>query len=363
VDAIDYWEEKLRQLDMKIVNARKKSYPAADLAFVTMDSTAASQMAIQALLGPVPGQLLTKAAPSPADVVWKNTYKSRTVRRLRSWSITLLVTFLSLIWLIPVASVAWLVSLCAIKKLFPTFGSQLEQHEITKSLVQTNIPTLVVTLLNISVPFLYEYLSYRQGLISIGDVELSIVSKNFFFTFFNIFLVFAVSGTATGFWAELSASLKDTTHILPILAKKIIGLNNFYLNFIMLQGIGLFPVKLLDLGSVFDIAWKRIRAKTPRDFHAIAHPRPIFSYGFFSSHRPAGVSALYSVQCATLRLSHSLPWPRVLHTGLLHIQVSAPVRNGTTPACNGWCMAYYMLPCDLILGHLPIHDGGYPGAQ
>ncbi len=41
VDAIDYYEEKLRKLDEKIKDARKKEYSPTPLAFVTMDSTAA----------------------------------------------------------------------------------------------------------------------------------------------------------------------------------------------------------------------------------------------------------------------------------------------------------------------------------
>lgn len=41
VDAIDYYEERLRKLDEQIRSARKKEYPPTPLAFVTMDSTAA----------------------------------------------------------------------------------------------------------------------------------------------------------------------------------------------------------------------------------------------------------------------------------------------------------------------------------
>ena len=82
-DALDHYDEQLRHLDDAIRLARRKVYPAADLAFVSMDSTAACQMAIQALLDPRPGVLLTKLAPSPSDVVWANTYATRTTRRLR----------------------------------------------------------------------------------------------------------------------------------------------------------------------------------------------------------------------------------------------------------------------------------------
>ena len=41
VDAIDYYEEKLKNLDERIKAARKKNYPPTPLAFVTMDSIAA----------------------------------------------------------------------------------------------------------------------------------------------------------------------------------------------------------------------------------------------------------------------------------------------------------------------------------
>lgn len=41
VDAIDYYEEKLRKLDEQIKSARRKEYKSKPLAFVTLDSTAA----------------------------------------------------------------------------------------------------------------------------------------------------------------------------------------------------------------------------------------------------------------------------------------------------------------------------------
>lgn len=279
-DAIDYYEERLRRLDEKIRAARRQHYDATDLAFVTMDSVAACQMAIQAVLDPRPGELLARLAPAPSDVIWPNTYVSRTARRSRSWVITIFITVLSIIWLIPVASLASLLSLCTIQKWAPKLAEQLSQHDVTKALVQTGLPTAVVSLLNVAVPYLYEYLSNRQGMLSQGDVELSLISKNFFFTFFNIFLVFTVFGTATRFWTVLRDSLHDTTYVAYALAREVQRLNIFYLNFIMLQALGLFPLRLLEFGSVAQYPINRMGAKTPRDYAQISTP-PTFSYGFF----------------------------------------------------------------------------------
>lgn len=238
VDAIDYYEEQLRKLDDKIRDARKKEYKAMPLAFVTMDSIPACQMAVQALLDPSPGQILAKLAPAPTDVVWPNTYLPRSNRMFRSWIITIFILVLTIFWLIPVLLLAGLLDLCSIRQVWPQLADLLDSHAIIQSLVQTGLPTLVVSLLNVAVPFLYDYLANFQGMISQSDVELSVISKNFFFTFFNVFLVFTVFGSASRFWSVLRDSVEQTpTKIAQQLAGTVKGLGNFYANFILLQSV------------------------------------------------------------------------------------------------------------------------------
>ncbi|KAI1430039.1 hypothetical protein F5Y12DRAFT_781635 [Xylaria sp. FL1777] len=282
LSALDYYEEQLRRLDENILAARKKDYAPTDTAFVTMDSIAACQMAVQARLDPRPGQLLAKPAPSPQDVIWKNTYVPRYRRRIQSGLVTIFITSLSILWFFPVAILASLLSICTIRHVAPSLGASLQRHEITNALVRTGLPTLIVSLLNVLVPYLYDYLSNIQGFISQGDVELSVISKNFFFVFFNIFVVYAVSGSAAlaDFWQIIKESLNDTNTIAAKIAESIQRLSNFYLNFIMLQGFGLFPFKLLQFGSVFLYPFYRMGAKTPRDFAQLVQPT-LFNYGFY----------------------------------------------------------------------------------
>lgn len=238
VDAIDYYEEKLRKLDDKIIDARKKEYKATPLAFVTMDSIPACQMAVQALLDPTPGQVLAKLAPAPSDIVWPNTYLPRSTRMIRSWTITVFILILTVFWLFPVLLLAGLLDLCSIRQVWPQLATFLESHTILQSLVQTGLPTLVVSLLNVAVPFLYDYLANLQGMVSQGDVELSVISKNFFFTFFNVFLVFTIFGSASTFWPILQDSINLTaTKIAYQVARSVKGLGNFYTNFILLQSV------------------------------------------------------------------------------------------------------------------------------
>lgn len=121
-----------------------------------------------------------------------------------------------------------------------------------------------------------------QGMISHGDIELSLISKNFFFTFFNLFVVFTIFATASnfyGFWENLRDVLKDTTTVAFALARSLETLAPFYVNLIVLQGLGLFPFRLLEFGSVAMYPFQLLEAKTPRDYADLEKP-PVFNYGF-----------------------------------------------------------------------------------
>ncbi|WEW61381.1 hypothetical protein PRK78_006871 [Emydomyces testavorans] len=282
VDAIDYYEEKLRRLDETIEVTREKEFPPTPLAFVTMESIAACQMAVQAILDPSPMQFVATLAPAPADVVWEKTYLSRSKRWMRTWSVTLVIGFLTVFWSILLIPLAYLLNLETLEKVIPQLAEALARHPLIKSLVQTGLPTLILSLLTVSVPYLYSWLANMQGMISHGDVELSVISKNFFFTFFNLFFVFTVFATASnfyGFWENLRDVFKDTTTIAFALARSLETLAPFYVNLIILQGLGLFPFRLLEFGSVALYPFQLLGAKTPRDYADLEKP-PIFSYGF-----------------------------------------------------------------------------------
>ncbi|KAJ5132997.1 hypothetical protein N7448_007155 [Penicillium atrosanguineum] len=281
IDAIDYYEEKLRTIDEQIQAAREKEYPSTEIAFVTMESIAASQMLVQAILDPHPMQMFARLAPAPADVIWKNTYLSRSRRMTQSWLITVLIGFLTVFFSVLLLPIASLLQLETLHKFVPQLAEFLSLHPLLKSLVQTGLPTLVFSLLTVVVPYLYEWLSNNQGMMSRGDVELSIISKNFFFAFFNLFLIFTVIGTASGFygfWEHLRDAFKDATTIAFALAKSLEGLAPFYINLLVLQGLGLFPFRLLEFGSVALYPLQFLRARTPREYAELSTP-PKFSYG------------------------------------------------------------------------------------
>ncbi|KAF2185100.1 DUF221-domain-containing protein [Zopfia rhizophila CBS 207.26] len=283
VDAINYYEEKLRRLDEDIGNLRKKNFEATPLAFVTMDSVASAQMAIQAVLDSSPLQLLANSSPAPSDVVWPNTYLPRSKRMIRAWSITAVIGLLSVFWTILLVPIAGALNTCSIHEVWPGLANALDAHEVLRSIVNTQLPTLAITLLNVAVPYVYDWLSNLQGMISQGDVELSVISKNFFFTFFNFFIVFTTLGTVSGLFDmldQVGKRFSNATLIATLVAKSLEKLLWFYTNFIILQGFGLFPLRLMEFGALTLYPINLIGAKTPRDYAELVQP-PVFSYGFF----------------------------------------------------------------------------------
>jgi len=95
-------------------------------------------------------------------------------------------------------------------------------------------------------------------------------------------LTCAASGTALTFrnlWERLK-DFSDATKIAYALAGSLGNLADFYVNLIILQGIGIFPFRLLQFGSVALYPIIYAGAKTPRDFAELVRPST-FSYGFF----------------------------------------------------------------------------------
>lgn len=263
IDAIDYYEETLRRLDENIKTARQKEFNPTPLAFVTLDSIAACQMAIQAIIDPGPMQLIANPAPAPDDVIWRNTYLSRRRRMTKAWLITLFVLLLTVVWWAIFIPVAGLLNLETIGKVSPQLRDFLCQHESLSALVKTTLPTLILSLMLVLVPYLYDWLSRYQGMTSQGDEEMSVISKNFFFTFFNLFVSFTLFGTASNAY---TSRFWDTLQKFGpvVLAKALANLSSFYTNLIVLQAIGLSPFRLLEFGAVSLYPIGLMGSKTPR---------------------------------------------------------------------------------------------------
>ncbi|ODV78580.1 DUF221-domain-containing protein [Suhomyces tanzawaensis NRRL Y-17324] len=270
VDAINYYTEQLEIIDKEILRARSKEYPATSTSFITMKTVAQAQMVAQAVLDPKINHLITNLAPAPHDIRWENLCLSRSERNTRIFFTTVFIGILSILLVFPVSYLANFLNVKSISRVWPKLGELLKANKWAETLITGLLPTYIFTILNLIMPYFYIWISKRQGFTSHSDEELSTVSKNFFYIFVNLFLIFTVFGTA---------SLSDTSKIANQLAQSLRDLSLFYVDLIILQGLGIFPYKLLLLGNLIkfplgSIFW----CKTPRD-HLKLYKPPVFNFG------------------------------------------------------------------------------------
>ncbi|CAM9017645.1 unnamed protein product [Wickerhamomyces anomalus] len=119
-----------------------------------------------------------------------------------------------------------------------------------------------------------------------------------------MFLVFTTAGTASNYWGFLS----DTTKIAYQLAQSLNELSLFYVDLIILQGLGMFPFKLLLFGSILRFPFFKAGCKTPRDYRELYKP-PIFN---FALHLPQPLMILI------ITIIYSVFSTKILVSGLIY---------------------------------------------
>lgn len=270
VDSISYYTNQLEIIDKEIKRYRLREFPPSSTAFITMRSVAQAQMLAQAVLDPKVNHLITNLAPAPHDIIWENLCLTRKERNTRIFFVMVFIGLVSVLLVFPVKFLSNFLNVKTISKVAPKLGAFLKDHKWAENLITGILPPYVFTIFNIVMPYFYIWVTKRQGYTSHGDEELSIVSKNFFYIFVNLFLVFTLFGTAI---------ISDTAQLAYQLAYSLQKLSLFYVDLIILQGIGIFPYKLLLLGNLLkypigNIFW----CKTPRDYLNLYKP-PVFNFG------------------------------------------------------------------------------------
>lgn len=300
VDAITYCTEKLEVIDTEIRKARQREFPPSSTAFVTMKSVAQAQMIAQAVLDPKVNHLITTLAPSPHDIIWENLCLTRKERNARIVIVTILIGLLSILLIYPVRYLSNFLNVKTISKISPKFGEFLKSNKMAENFITGLLPPYIFTFFNIVIPYFYVWISKKQGYTSHSDEELSSVSKNFFYIFVNLFLVFTLFGTA---------SLSDTTKIAYQLAASLKGLSLFYVDLIILQGLGIYPYKLLLLGNLIKFPFGNLFwCKTPRDYLKLYKP-PDFNFGL---HLPQPILILI------ITITYSVMSTKILTAGLIY---------------------------------------------
>lgn len=251
-------------------------------AFVTMDSVSSAQMAAQTVLDPRVYKLIVSLAPAAKDINWQNLKLSYYEKLSKSYMITFFIVLSYSVIFFLVTTLSTLLDIKTITKFWPALGHFISRSKWLSTFVTGILPPMLFSLMNLSFPYLYRYLTLMQGYSLSSEVELSSLLKNFFFIFFILFLVFTITGTLWDYFT----SIGDTTKFASQLASSLKKLSLFYVDLILLQGLAMFPVKLLQIGDFVILnvigklfLLKNIFLKTPRDYRFFYYTPPVFDFG------------------------------------------------------------------------------------
>ncbi|XP_072963566.1 CSC1-like protein At1g32090 [Typha angustifolia] len=270
VDAIDYYRERISELDKKISSEHQKvlNDPKSimPVAFATFDSRWGAAVCAQTQQSKNPTQWLTDWAPEPRDVYWQNLaipFVSLNIRRLLiSISVFALVFF----YMIPIAFVQSLANLEGLEKVAPFLRPVIE-ITVVKSFLQGFLPGLALKIFLYILPAVLMIMSKVEGYLSLSSLERRAAAKYYYFMLVNVFLGSIIAGTA---FEQLYSFL----HQPPTQIPRTIGVSipmkaTFFMTYIMLDGwagianeiLRVKPLVIYHLKNMFLVKTERDREK------------------------------------------------------------------------------------------------------
>lgn len=205
----------------------------------------------------------TSTAPEPRDVFWDNLILPPSELTTRSVVVSCTVFFLIFFWAGPIAVFSSFLNLESLEKLIPGITVVAESSPALKSVLQGFLPTAGVSIFLAVVPNILEALCKNQGIQSHSGIGRSLYNKYFTFILFNVVLVFTVAGTWVQTFNKVYHNLGELTLLLATSLSRVAP---FFVNFLILKGIGMFPIQLLLIGDVFKQSFHGFLSKTPRDY-------------------------------------------------------------------------------------------------
>ncbi|KAI0764620.1 DUF221-domain-containing protein [Trametes elegans] len=237
-----------------------QTYPPLNSAFVLFNSQIAAHMAAQTLTHHLPYRMATKnVGVAPEDVLWSNLnmnpYEAR-IRTAIGWAITV---GLIIVWAIPVAFIGAVSNIHSLCATYSWLAWLCDLPDVIVGIISGILPPALLAVLNMLLPIVLRLLARFEGTTQRTTIELSLMTRYFLFQVINSFLVVTLS---SGIIAALPDLVNNPGSIPSLLAKNLPKASNFFLTYIILQGLSgtasgflqvvplvLYYVKLFILGS------------------------------------------------------------------------------------------------------------------
>jgi len=316
VDTIYWCRTELARLNMEIEEDQQhpERYPIMNSAFIQFNNQVAAHMACQSVTHHIPKQMTPRVVEiSPNDVIWDNM----AIKWWDEWGrravVAGIVFGMVLLWAFPVA---WTASLATVVDLIEEYDwLQWLNTDTIKDIVGAVagvLPALVLAVLLILVPLIFDLLAGFQGAKTGSQRSEAVQAYYFTFLFVQVFLVVSI---ASGALKTLTSIGEDISSTPTILAKNLPKASNYFFSYMILQALSNSSGTLLQIGTLF--VWyilSRILDNTAREKWTRNTQLPSVTWGsFFPVYTNfACIALIYSVIAPLISLfaiiTFSLLW-------------------------------------------------------
>jgi hypothetical protein len=289
VDAIDFYTEKLKRLEIAIEKWRDsldqrtpETYGFASMAAVPYAHIVAAQMRQKKKNGAV-----ISMAPNPKDIIWENlSASSGTIARKKTIGWVLLIAFCAFntVPLLVISLLANLTALATYVKFLADWGAESPN---TFSLVSGVLPPSVMAIFAVIFPVVLRKISRYLGAKTRSELDKAVTKRYFAFLIISQLVIFTLIGVIFNSVKEIVVQIGkhdsfqeilDNLHELPKnINNTYIQQSSYWLTWFPLRGF----LSVFDLAQIVHLVWitikTRLFGRTPRDIRDWTKP-PDFDY-------------------------------------------------------------------------------------
>lgn len=292
VDTLEWCREEIPRLNKELEDRRRaaetdfETYKPASAAFILFNTQIAAHMAAKTHAHHEPYRMANHYIEAhPLDVIWPNLSMNPYAVKIRTaigWAITIgLVIFWSLVTLV----VGFISNVKGTATKISWLHWLLEIPDPVIGIIQGILPTVLLAVANILLVMFLRFLGRFSGIPTRSGVELSLFDRMAIFSIVQNFLLLTIiSGVSSGI-DQIVDVLKNPGGLPGLLAEKVPQASNFFLSFVILQGLTGCASGFLQIAPLIIYYVKRfLLASTPRKLWHIDNDMPSVAWGtLFSS--------------------------------------------------------------------------------
>lgn len=247
VDTIDYAKETLPELNEKIQKLQANHMDAKPMnsVFVEFKTQYDAQVAAQMITHNFP----LKMCPSyvginPSDINWFNLRMHWLERVIRKFGGVSAIVALVILWAIPVAFVGMISNITYLTNKLPWLDFIYNLPDVLLGILTAITPTVALALLMMVLPIFIRKMAIVAGAPSTYHVEYFTQQAYFAFQVIQVFLVTTLASSATSTVTDI---VEDPTSAMSLLAENLPKSSNFYISYILLQGLSISSGSLLQI--------------------------------------------------------------------------------------------------------------------